>query len=241
MATLKRILEAARLIESADAPPPAPADDGDIDAIIRRAAAAESRGARPPERAPVPAEPQAGEASPAAAEALAGVEEGLAFPDIYARQGLAEAAFPVERLQKLVDGLRTLDPTTRRAAITAMDVADETWSMDQVLADADAKIDALRGHQRHLQAGADALVQHNRERIAALESGRDTRVAELRRQIAALEAQVQDAIGATAADVARLQSESESNKAALQRETQRLDTQIAGLQDLVAQFRAPAA
>lgn len=242
MATLKRILEAARLIESTDAPPPAPADDGDIDAIIRRAAAAESRGARAPERPPVPAEPQAqaGKAEPAAA-APPGVEEGLSFPDIYARQGLAEAAFPVERLQKLVDGLRTLDPTTRRAAITAMDVADETWSMDQVLADADAKIDALRGHQRHLQAGADALVEHNRERIAALESGRDTRVAELRRQIAALEAQVQDAIGAAAADVARLQSESESNKAALQRETQRLDTQIAGLQDLVAQFRAPAA
>ena len=243
MATLKRILEAARLIESADAPPPAPADDGDIDAIIRRAAAAESRGTRASAPPPVPAQAQtpAGEASPAAAEALAGVEEGLAFPDIYARQGLAEAAFPVERLQKLVDGLRTLDPTTRRAAITAMDVADETWSMDQVLADADAKIDALRGHQRHLQAGADALVQHNRERIAELESSRDTRVAELRRQIAALEAQVQDAIGAAAADVARLQSESESNKAALQRETQRLDTQVAGLQDLVAQFRAPAA
>lgn len=240
MATLKRILEAARLIESADAPPPAPADDGDIDAIIRRAAAAESRGARAPEQAPAAAQAQAVEAEPAAT-ALAGVEEGLAFPDIYARQGLAEAAFPVERLQKLVDGLRTLDPTTRRAAITAMDVADETWSMDQVLADADAKIDALRGHQRHLQAGADALVQHNRERIAELESARDTRVAELRRQIAALEAQVQDAIGAAAADVARLQSESESNKAALQRETQRLDTQVVGLQDLVAQFRAPAA
>lgn len=239
MATLKRILEAARLIESTDAPAAAPAEDGDIDAIIRRAAAAESRGARPPAPAPAPASTD--EAAPAPAEALPGVEEGLSFADIYARQGLAEAAFPVERLQKLVDGLRTLDPTTRRAAITAMDVADETWSMDQVLADADAKIDALRGHQRHLQAGADALVQAHRERIAALESSRDTRVAELRRQIAALEAQVQDAIGATAADVARLLSESESNKAALQRETQRLDAQIAGLQELAAQFRTPAA
>jgi len=239
MATLKRILEAARLIESTDAPAAAPADDGDIDAIIRRAAAAESRGAPAP--APAPAEAPTGDAGPAPADTLPEVEEGLPFPDIYARQGLTEAAFPVERLQKLVDGLRTLDPTTRRAAITAMDVADETWSMDQVLADADAKIDALRGHQRHLQAGADALVQHNRERIAALESSRDTRVAELRRQIAALEAQVQDAIGTAAADIARLQSESESNKAALQRETQRLDTQIAGLQDLVAQFRTPAA
>ena len=253
MATLKRILEAARLIEPAEPPAPAPAEDADIDAIIRRAAEAETRGSRAPApsakassaKAPPPVptektgapvnEPPAGQAA-----ALPGIEEGLSFADIYARQGLAEAAFPIERLQKLVEGLRTLDPTTRRAAITAMDVADETWSMEQVLADADDEAAALRGHQRHLQGGAEALVQHNGERIDALEASRDTRVAELRRQIAALEAQVQDAIGATAADVARLHSESESNKAALQREAQRLDAQIAAIADLAAQFRAPA-
>ena len=252
MATLKRILEAARLIEPAQPPAPAPAEDADIDAIIRRAAEAETRGSRAPTPSanasgakappPVPTDKTGGQATAPPAEPASppAIEEGLSFADIYVRQGLAEAAFPIERLQKLVEGLRTLDPTTRRAAITAMDVADETWSMEQVLADADAKVAALRGHQRHLQGGAEALVQHNGERIAALEASRDTRVAELRQQIAALEAQVQDAIGATAADVARLHSESESNKAALQRETQRLDAQIAAIADLAAQFRAPA-
>lgn len=235
MATLKKILQAARLIESSESPAaPAPAaGDSDIDAIIRRAAEAESRSAAMPP--PMPA--TAGDAAPA----VAGVEEGLDFAQIYARQGVADAAFPVERLIKLVDGLKALDPTTRRAAITAMDVADETWSMDQVLADADAKIAALRGHQRDLQASADALVQANQTRIAALESNRDARLADLRQQIAALEAQIQDAVGATAADVARLQSESESNKAALARETQRLDAQVLGLEELAAQFRGPAA
>ncbi|MGN6153368.1 MAG: hypothetical protein ACTHOH_15395, partial [Lysobacteraceae bacterium] len=48
MATLKRILEAARLIEPAAPPAAAPAEDADIDAIIRRAAEAETRGARAP-------------------------------------------------------------------------------------------------------------------------------------------------------------------------------------------------
>ena len=233
MASLKKILQAARLIESSD-PPPAPSEpagDSDIDAIIRRAAEAESRAAAPP---PMPA------ASAADAPATPGVEEGLDFAQIFARQGVADAAFPVERLIKLVDGLKALDPTTRRAAITAMDVADETWSMEQVLADADAKIAALRGHQRHLQGNADALVQANQARIAELESSRDTRLADLRQQIAVLEAQIQDAVGATAADIARLQSESESNKAALARETQRLDAQVLSLEELAAQFRGPA-
>lgn len=238
MATLKKLLEAARLIERSetDVPMSAPAGDDDIDAIIRRAAQAEAAISTAPPPLPLPLP---GDAAPAA-PAVAGIEEGLSFADIYARQGLTEAQFPVERLLKLVDGLRALDPATRRAAITAMDVADETWSMEQVLADADAKVAALRGHQRQMQGTADAVVQSNRERIAALESSRDGRVAELRQQIAALEAQIQDAIGTTAADVAKLQSESESNKAALLRETQRIDAHILNLDELVAQFRPPA-
>lgn len=235
MASLKKILEAARLIERTDAPAgdSAPAEDADIDAIIRRAAQAEAAAATP----------DAGDSAPAGADAgasdVVGVEEGLTFADIYGRQGVVEAQFPVERLLKLVEGLRALDPTTRRAAITAMDVADETWSMDQVLADADAKVAALRGHQRQMQGAADGVVQANRERVAALESSRDGRLAELRQQIAALEAQIQEAVGSTAADVAKLQSESESNKAALLRETQRIDAHILNLEELVAQFRPP--
>ncbi len=243
MATLKRILEAARLIERVDAPPGGAGDtgDADIDAIIRRAARAEEAVADPePASSASPAADAPASSAAAFPSAPVGVEEGLAFADIYGRQGLTEAPFPVERLLKLVEGLRTLDPATRRAAIMAMDIADETWSMDHVLADADAKIAALRGHQRQLQSTADAVVQGNRERIAALESSRDGRVAELRQQIAALEAQIHDAIGITAADVAKLQSESESNKAALLRETQRIDAHILNLDELAAQFRDPA-
>lgn len=238
MASLKKILEAARLIEPTDAPDraPAPVDESELDAIIRRAAEAD---------AGAPSAPRATDdavdtAAVAEASRAIGVEEGLSFVDIYARQSVAEASFPVERLLKLVEGLRALDPTTRRAAIMAMDVADETWSMEQVLADADAKMAALRGHQRQMQGAADGVVQANRERVAALESSRDARLAELRQQISALEAQIQDAIGSTAADVAKLQSESESNKAALLRETQRIDAHILNLQELAAQFR-PAA
>ena len=231
MASLKKLLEAARLIEPAEAHADdvAPVEDSALDAIIRRAAEVD---APPAPRAEATAET----APPGDA---VGVEEGLSFIEIYGRQNVADASFPVERLLKLVEGLRALDPTTRRSAIMAMDVADETWSMDQVLADADAKLAALRDHQRQMQGAADALVQANRERIAALDSSRDGRVGELRQQIVALETQIHDAIGTTAADVAKLQSESESNKAALLRENQRIDAHSLNLKELVAQFRPP--
>jgi hypothetical protein len=236
MATLKKILEAARLIERTDEASVEPAStsvasasDDDLDALIRRAAAGEA--------APATAKPATVEEPPVPAVSI---EEGLDFADIFARQGVAVAPFPIERLIKLVEGLRALDPTTRRAAITAMDVADETWSMDHVLADADAKILALRGHQQALRAIAENTTGTNRERIAALESERDAAVASLREQIAALETQIQDAVGGTAAEVAKLQSQTESGKAALQRETLRLDAQILNLEELAAQFRPGA-
>ncbi len=237
MASLKKLLEAARLIEPADEPvrASAPVEDSELDAIIRRAAQAD---AGPP---PMPRDAEASaDVDNAGSSDIVGVEEGLTFADIYARQGVTDAQFPVERLLKLVEGLRTLDPATRRAAINAMDIADETWSMEQVLADADAKVAALRGHQLQMQGAADAVVQANRERVAALESSRDGRLTELRQQMSALEAQIQDAVGTTAADVAKLQSESESNKAALLRETQRIDAHIVNVAELVAQFRPPA-
>ncbi len=244
MATLKKILEAARLIERSDThvetnSAAAASDDADLDALIRRAAAADARPDSGPEAVSSSSIDSVSSASSVSA-VTASIEEGLGFADIYARQSVADAQFPVERLLKLVDGLRTLDPATRRAAITAMDIADETWSMDQVLADADAKIAALRGHQRGLKSTADGIVSANLQRVAAFESSRDSSVAELRKQITALEAQIQDALGGTAAEVAKLQSESESSKAALQRETQRIDAHILNLEELAAQFRPPS-
>ncbi len=240
MATLKKILEAARLIERSGADPESPTSadgasgsgDDDLDALIQRAAAAEA----------APKAVAAERASSTSAEPLqtVSIEEGLDFAEIYSRQGVAVAPFPVERLLKLIEGLRALDPTTRRAAITAMDVADETWSMDHVLADADAKVLALRGHQQALKAIAENTSNANRERIATLESSRDDAVAALREQIAMLEAQIQEAVGSTAAEVAKLQSQSESAKAALQRETLRIDAQILNVEELVAQFRPGA-
>lgn len=245
MATLKKILEAARLIERTEAESAMPTaasstSDDDLDALIRRAAAADAAPSSSRSEAPGADATDGGVAGSATPETTVAIEEGLDFADIYARQGVAVAPFPVERLMKLVDGLRTLDPTTRRAAITAMDVADETWSMDHVLGDADAKVLALRGHQQALKAIAENIAQSNRERIATLETDRDGAVSALREQIAALEAQIQDAVGSTAAEVAKLQSQSESAKAALQRETLRIDATILNLEELVAQFRPGA-
>src|SRR5438105_2692081 len=44
------------------------------------------------------------------------VPEGVAIDQVFQEASVPETTFPIERLQKLIDGLRQLDPTTQKAA-----------------------------------------------------------------------------------------------------------------------------
>ena len=96
---------------------------------------------------PAVAEPESGAAvdfslGPTSADAVltAGDSTPLNFDDIYANAGVSPSAYPAERLLRLVDGLSAMDQATRLMAIKAMDAADESWTIDDPLADAAAKV-----------------------------------------------------------------------------------------------------
>src|SRR5688572_15491440 len=50
-----------------------------------------------------------------------GVGEGRELSSIYAEMSVPPSPFPAEKLLKLLDGLRAMDPHTRKAAVLAMD------------------------------------------------------------------------------------------------------------------------
>ena len=72
----------------------------------------------------------------------------LNLDDIYTAHGVGPSLYPAERLLRLVDGLSAMDVATRLMAIQAMDAADESWTIDDPLADAAAKVNALQAHAR---------------------------------------------------------------------------------------------
>ena len=57
------------------------------------------------------------------------VIEGRSFDDIFASANLPISPYPAERLLRLLDGLREMDEPTRKAAVRAMDGADDSWTM----------------------------------------------------------------------------------------------------------------
>ena len=184
----------------------------------------------PPEPAPsednAPAAPAPATSAPATDVAASLVPQALT--DIYASAGVPASGFPAERLLRLIDGL------------SAMDAADDAWSIDDPLADAAAKLQALAQHVQQLQANLGALEQDTAARLQGVAQRHDQVVGDIRKQITELEA-------LAARERARAAQETATHEAQLQAAREQTARTITGiqqtsqrLQSLGTQFATPS-
>jgi hypothetical protein len=198
-------------------------------------------GAAPLEVAEVPSSPVP---EPAAIETAVPGDpegrEGRALADIYAEAKVPPSRYPAEKLLKLLEGLRTLDAHTRKAAVMAMDAADEDWAVDDAVEDARNKIRALQG------AGAAWLeVVKRAEAKAKLDVEAQDRyqheaTSSIRKQIADLEALLAREIEKIAKERAGIEAGLQRTREACGRETKRFVEEIARLREIPDGF-GPAA
>ena len=163
----------------------------------------------------------------------------LKFDDIYASEGVGASVYPAERLLRLVDGLSAMDEATRQMAIRAMDAADESWTIDDPLADAAAKVRALTTHAERLQLNLQQLAQETEGQLNAARQRQEQVVGTIRKQIAELEAlamrELARAAQETAAHKASLKAVTEQTARELEQVTQTSQR----LQGLALQFGTP--
>jgi hypothetical protein len=114
----------------------------------------------------------------------------LSLDQIYSDAGVAQSLYPAERLLRLIDGLSAMDEATRLMAIKAMDAADESWSIEDPVRDATAKVQALAAHGQQLQASLQALQTESQARLAAIAARQAQVVGDIKKQISELEALV---------------------------------------------------
>jgi hypothetical protein len=220
-----RALEKVGLVESeshergaASAGEPAPAE----------AAAAEPVPEPMPEAAPVPV-------------AEGPIREQRPFDDIYAEAQVAPGPFPAEKLLKILEGLAALDPASRKAAVLALDAADDSWQLDDALLDAERKLKALDGAKRQVEAQARAELERARTEIEAREQRQQDAVARIRQQIAELEALLEREVARATEEKAALNETARLAKDACSRELARCDAEAARLRRVAEVFAAPAA
>lgn len=170
------------------------------------------------------------------------IAEQRPFEDIYAEQSVPASSFTAEKLLKILDGLAALDPGARIAAVRALDAADDAWTVDDALLDAERKTRALAGARVQLEQQARASLEQARRDIAERDQRQQDAVGGIRKQIADLEALLEREVARATEEKAAFENTARATKEACLREVARLDAEADRLKRLAATFgAAPAA
>jgi hypothetical protein len=137
-------------IKTAAEKPPASVDDIDRLLAETRAMTDAIEGAGddgdPPDVTPTP--------PTHASSAQTPLEPSRPLAELYSRAGIPPSPFPAEKLLRMLEGLAAMEPHIRTAAIMAMDQADDAWTVQDAVLDADRKMKALAQAKTEVAATA---------------------------------------------------------------------------------------
>ncbi len=188
--------------------------------------------------APEPAAPAGMPAAETHAAPAAPVPDGQTLEQVYATGQVPACSYPAERLLRLVAGLNAMEETLRRQTIHAIDAADESWTIDDPLGDAAAKVAAIEQHASGLRAGLGQAETQAQAELAELRRKQDAAVAEVKRQIADLEGLLTREVTRGAQESAAIESALQMKKEAVSQELATLSRAAADFRGLIAQFKS---
>jgi hypothetical protein len=177
---------------------------------------------------------------PSLADACADLE-GATFNDLFASAGVPASPYPAEKLLRLLDGLRAMDAGTRKAAVLAMDAADDNWQIDDCVRDADLKIAALEAHQRRLAAQLQERERQSGELVSQIRVVLDEASAAIRQQIAELEQLLEREVTRAAQETTSVEAGLRAARESAAREARRMAAEIERLREIPNTFKAPGA
>ena len=150
--------------------------------------------------------------------------------------GVPDSPFPVEKLLKMLEGLKALPAASRKAAVLALDAADENWSIADVILDAQRKTRALREEQGRLDTHIAAAEAQAQSDITDAESYLEQATATIREQIAELETLLQQEVQQVADQKSQITQTLQSSRDAAARQRARLDSEIARIAQVPLTF-----
>jgi len=166
------------------------------------------------------------------------IEESLPLEVIFQQAGLPPSPFPAEKLLRLLDGLRTMDAQTRKSAVLAMDAADDNWSIDDPIQDAERKIAALTAYRQRLGEQLAVGAKQAGDQISADKHALETTAAEIRAQITQLEQLLEREIVRSAQEIAAIEGSQRAAREAVAREQRRIDQEIERFGEIPASYTA---
>lgn len=176
-------------------------------------------------------------AGPAVELGAAGIEENRPLEAVYSAAGIAESPFSADKLLKLLDALSNLPEDTRKQAVIAMDAAEDAWTIEDPLLDAQRRIRALEHEKKRLGDQANGVEARAAKELEAQSEYERQAVAQIRQQIADLETLMEREVRGVAESRERIKAEGKAVREACQREQSRLDAEIGRLQQIEKMFK----
>ena len=167
------------------------------------------------------------------------VVEGRPLAEIYAEAKVPVSPFSAEKLNRLLEGLKAMDPAMRKAAVMAMDAADDAWTIMDPLEDAQRKVAALQRAKNQLGEVVGAAEAEADRALKAADARQKEATEKIRAQIAELEALLQEELTEVANSRATSQSKLHAAREAAAREASRLDQEISALNGILVAFAPP--
>ena len=164
------------------------------------------------------------------------IAEGRPFDDYYGDGGVGPGPYPAEKLLKVLDGLRQMDVHTRKAAVTAMDAADDGWSIADVVLDAQRKQRVLEDTKVQLAHQADAVRAEVEQRKAQMTEYLKKATETIQEKIRQLEAQLAQEAATISTQRVELDARAAAAAEACHRETRRLQGEIDRLSEITNTF-----
>ncbi len=164
------------------------------------------------------------------------IDEGADVKHIYEEAAVVDGPYPIERLAKVLAGLSQMDVASRRVAIEAMDAADDTWSIEDVLADGRNKVNALTSYQNQVKELREAIRSEVENRITESQENKNLAVADIDKQISELQIKREEFLSTSATEVAQLRGQDLAAEDAATREVARIEDNIKQIKNILTLF-----
>lgn len=127
--------------------------------------------------------------------------------EIYAEAAIQPSPYPIERMVRLLDGLKAMPENMRLQAVKAMDLADDTWTIEDSILDGQRKAQAVSNERTRILKQLQARTQHIEEEKQKQSEYLAQMTTEVQQQIAELERVLAEETKLVASQKAELDAE----------------------------------
>lgn len=151
------------------------------------------------------------------------IDELRSLEDIYADAKIPDSPFSADKLLKLLEGLNTLPEEVRKQAIMAMDAAEDEWTIEDPLLDAQRRIQALEAEQQRLEQQASGAESNAESDLKAQDQYQEQASAQIRKQIRELEELLEQELKTIAEARENIKATAKAARKTCQRQQSNLD------------------